>query len=130
VNASVTGVRFYKGSANTGTHIGSLWTSSGTVLAQATFSGETPSGWQQVSFTTPVAISANTTYVVSYHAQFGQYASDQGYFNRSADRAPLHALDSASSGGNGLYVYSAGPTFPTSSWNATNYWVDVVVTTP
>ena len=29
----ITGIRFYKGSANTGTHVGDLWSSSGTLLA-------------------------------------------------------------------------------------------------
>ena len=29
-NGTVTGVRFYKAAANTGTHIGSLWTAAGT----------------------------------------------------------------------------------------------------
>jgi Domain of unknown function (DUF4082) len=33
----------------------------------ARFSGETASGWQQVNLPSPVAINANTTYVVSYH---------------------------------------------------------------
>src|SRR5262249_29883325 len=37
----ITGIRFYKGSGNTGTHVGHLWTSTGTLLATATFSGET-----------------------------------------------------------------------------------------
>ena len=62
----ITGIRFYKGPGNTGTHIGHLWTSNGTRLASATFTNETASGWQQVSFATPVAIAANTTYVASY----------------------------------------------------------------
>ena len=30
VNGSITGIRFYKGAGNTGTHIGNLWTASGT----------------------------------------------------------------------------------------------------
>ena len=65
VAGTVTGIRFYKASTNTGTHIGSLWTSAGTLLASATFTSETASGWQQVSFSTPVAIAANTTYVAA-----------------------------------------------------------------
>ncbi len=40
----MTGVRFYKSAANTGTHIGSLWSASGQLLAQATFTNETASG--------------------------------------------------------------------------------------
>ncbi len=53
VNGYITGLRFYKGSADTGTHVGSLWTRTGTLLATATFSGESSSGWQQVLFSSP-----------------------------------------------------------------------------
>ena len=65
---AVTGVRFYKAATNTGTHIGSLWSSSGQRLATATFTSETASGWQQVNFSTPVYVYPNTTYVASYFA--------------------------------------------------------------
>jgi hypothetical protein len=123
----ITGVRFYKSSSNTGTHTGSLWTSSGMLLAQGTFSNETASGWQQLTFPTPVSIAANTTYVASYHAPNGAYSLDAAYFSgRSVDNAPLHGPSTATPGGNGVYNYSSGASFPSNSWNATNYWVDVV----
>src|SRR5437588_7335895 len=64
---TITGIRFYKGNLNTGTHTAHLWTSTGTLLATATFSAETASGWQQVNFPTPVQVQANSTYVASYH---------------------------------------------------------------
>jgi hypothetical protein len=51
----ISGIRFYKGSTNTGTHTGTLWSNTGTKLATATFTNETASGWQEVSFATPVA---------------------------------------------------------------------------
>ena len=122
----ITGIRFYKSSTNTGTHTGSLWTSGGQLLAQATFTNESTSGWQQVDFVTPVAITANTVYVASYHAPTGRYATDIGYFaTAGVDNAPLHALQDGVSGGNGVYLYGAGG-FPTDTWNASNYWVDVV----
>ena len=38
----------------------------------------------------------------------------------------LHALPDGVSGGNGVFLYGGG--FPTGSFNATNYWVDVVFT--
>ena len=82
----ITGIRFYKGSTNTGTHVGSLWTSTGTLLAQATFTSETASGWQQVTFASPVAINANTTYVASYHTNVGHYAEDDNYFAAAGSR--------------------------------------------
>ena len=126
----VTGIRFYKGAGNTGTHVGHLWSSTGTLLATATFSGETATGWQQVSFATPVAIAANTTYIASYYAPTGGYAYDSRYFaSAGANNGPLHALADGVDGGNGVYAYGSGGNFPTSSYNATNYWVDVVYTT-
>ena len=127
----ITGLRFYKTSGNTGTHIGRLWTTGGTQLAQATFAGETASGWQQVSFGTPVAINANTTYVASYHAPNGHYASISGFFALvGADSPPLHALADGTDGPNGIYKYgtsgglfsSGGP----NTFNSENYLIDVV----
>ena len=50
VDGLVTSLRFYKGSQDTGTHVGSIWTSTGTKLASATFTNETSSGWQQANF--------------------------------------------------------------------------------
>ena len=54
----VTGVRFYKGSGNTGVHVGRLWDGSGALLAAVTFSGESGSGWQTAHFSSPVAVVA------------------------------------------------------------------------
>jgi hypothetical protein len=131
VNGTITGIRFYKAATNTGTHTASLWSNTGTLLATATFGSETASGWQQVTFTTPVAITANTVYVASYHTNTGNYAVDQNYFATvGVDNGPLHALANGVSGGNGTYAYSAGGTFPNSSYLSSNYWVDVVLTTP
>ena len=125
----ITGVRFYKGSGNTGSHVGNLWTAGGVLLASAPFTAETATGWQQVLFATPVAVTANTTYVVSYHAPNGFYAGDGGFFNGAGvDRAPLHALASGVDGLNGVYAYGAGG-FPSQSYDSTNYWVDAVFVT-
>jgi hypothetical protein len=126
----ITALRFYKGTNNTGTHVGNLWTNSGTLLASKTFTNETASGWQQVIFTSPVAISADTTYVASYHTNVGHYAGDQNYFSTTGvSSPPLQALSGPASGGNGVYIYGANSAFPTNTFNATNYWVDVVYTT-
>ncbi|MGP0050583.1 MAG: DUF4082 domain-containing protein, partial [Solirubrobacteraceae bacterium] len=124
-SGSVTGIRFYKAATNTGTHIGSLWTAGGTLLASGTFSGETASGWQTMTFSSPVAISANTTYVAAYLAPNGHYSATPGGLSSSVDNPPLHAEANTTSA-DGLYSYSATSTFPTNSYNATNYWVDVL----
>jgi hypothetical protein len=126
----VTGVRFYKASANTGTHVGSLWSASGTLLAQATFTNETASGWQQVSFSTPVAVTAGTTYVVSYYDPKGHYSVTANGLTNQVAAPPLYALASANAPkGNGLYVYSSASAFPTSTYQGSNYFVDPVFST-
>jgi hypothetical protein len=123
----INGIRFYKGAGNTGTHVGNLWSSTGTLLGSATFSGETASGWQQVNFASPILIAANTVYVVSYHTNVGHFSVDRGYFATSGvDNPPLHAPADGVSGPNGLYMYGSASAFPANSTASSNYWVDVV----
>jgi len=117
----ITGVRFYKYSDNTGSHTGSLWNASGTLLATGTFTNETASGWQELAFASPVTITANTTYVVSYHTDAGHYAFTSNGLASAVTNGPLTALASG-----GVYAYGSGNVFPSNSFNASNYWVDVV----
>jgi len=128
-NGSILGVRFYKAPANTGTHVGHIWSSSGTLLGTATFAGESSSGWQQVNFASPIPVTANTTYVVSYFAPAGHYSVDSDYFAQSGvNNPPLHALADGVDGANALYTYGSSGGFPTLSFHSGNYWVDVVFT--
>lgn len=125
VSGVVNGVRFYRGTTSTGPYVGSLWTSGGTLLAQATYTVN-GFGWQEVKFNAPVPISPDTTYVVSYHTMGGGYAADSAYFGSAGvDNGPIHALASGVDGGNGVFKYAATPTFPTQSFNSSNYWDDV-----
>ena len=87
----ITALRFYKQPNNTGTHVGHLWSGTGQLLAAATFTGETASGWQEVDLPNPVPITKDTTYVTSYYATAGRFGFSPGYFNQGVDRAPLHA---------------------------------------
>jgi hypothetical protein len=121
----ITGLRFYKALANTGTHIGSLWDASGNLLAQATFTNETASGWQTVSFSSPAAITAGGTYVAGYFAPSGHYSATPAGLGSAVDNLPLHAVANSASP-NGVFAYSSNSTFPSGSFNATNYWVDVL----
>ncbi|HET9649165.1 MAG TPA: DUF4082 domain-containing protein, partial [Microlunatus sp.] len=120
VNGAIVGVRFYKGTANTGTHTGSLWTANGSRLAAATFSGETASGWQTVQFASPVSVTAGQRYVASYYAPRGRYAAAGGFFRTAYTSGDLTVPING-----GVYRYGASG-FPTSTYNATNYYVDVV----
>jgi hypothetical protein len=39
IGGYISGIRFYKSAANTGTHTGTLWSATGTKLATGTFTG-------------------------------------------------------------------------------------------
>ncbi|WP_316043811.1 DUF4082 domain-containing protein [Nocardioides dongxiaopingii] len=121
VDGAVTQVRFYKGTGNGGTHVGSLWTASGTRLASVTFTGESATGWQTATFTTPVPVGAGQTYVVSYLAPQGRYPVGAGFFATAWTAGQL----SAPAGQNGRYLYGAAGGFPTGSHNSSSYYVDV-----
>ncbi|SDK96853.1 Ig-like domain-containing protein [Nocardioides sp. YR527] len=121
VAGSVTAIRFYKGTGNSGTHTGSLWNSAGTRIAQVTFTNETATGWQTATLPTPVALTPGATYVVSYYAPNGRYASTPAALTQSRTVGPL----TAPGGANGRYRYGTGGGLPNRSWNSTNYFVDV-----
>lgn len=129
VAGQITGIRFYKGTGNTGTHVGNLWSSTGTLLASATFTGETSTGWQQASFSSSVPITANTTYVASYFAPVGRYASQDYSFLVAIDNPPLHAPQTSTvANGNAVYRYNAGSAFPNQTYKSESYFVDVSFT--
>jgi|GEM_PF-4650301 len=124
---NITGVRFYKAAGNAGPHTGSLWASDGTLLATGTFSDESASGWQTLTFASPVAVRPGATYIASYYAPHGHYSADGAFFaSGGAGTGPITALADSSSGGNGVYAYAPASAFPSNSYNATNYWVDAV----
>ena len=130
VPGTIKAVRFYKASAD-GSFVVSLWTSTGTLLAQKTVNA-TGTGWQTVTFTSPISVSPDTTYVASYHitstpGNIIGYPFDAQYFGANGvDNGPLHALASGLDGGNGVFKYSNTPVMPTQTFNSTNYWVDAV----
>ena len=121
---TITGIRFYKSAANTGIHVGHLWSRTGALLATVTFTGETASGWQQGNFSTPVTITANTVYVASYQSTIGHWSVNWNYFATSGvNNPPLHALQNGSGAPDG--VWGSAGAFPAHT-NSSNYWVDVV----
>ena len=71
---------------------------------------------------------ANTTYVASYHTT-GFYVATGNFFASDFTSGVLTAPSTATAGGNGVYAYGGSSTtgiFPTSTFNAANYWADVV----
>jgi hypothetical protein len=125
VDGYIKAIRFYKYVDNTGTHKAFLWTATGSLLASATFTGESASGWQQVTLNPAVAITANTLYIVTYYTPSGRFAVSRNYFiTNGVDSPPLHAFPE--NGANGVYVYGPAGGFPSNTFAYSNYWVDVV----
>ena len=117
VAGKITGIRFYKGTGNGGTHQVYLWNAAGQQLATATAVNETATGWQTVTFATPVSIVAGTVYRASYYAPQGRYAVNINGLSTAVTNSPLSTVATG-----GAYVY--GTTAPT-NYVAHNYWVDV-----
>ena len=103
----------------------------GTLLATATFTNETASGWQQVTSPTRWRSPPNTTYVASYHAPRGNYAVSERTSSRRAPSTTRRCARCANGedGGNGVYAYGPSGSFPTGIYSTENYWVDVVFDT-
>lgn len=129
-DVQITGIRFYKGDLNTGTHFGTLWNAGGDLLATGEFTEETPDGWQDLIFDSPVAIAPGQTYVASYWVPDGHYAAENDYFStQQVTMGPITALQAVDADGNGVYSYSETTTFPEFSFRNSNYWVTPLWTT-
>lgn len=119
---AVTALRFWKAPEEAGTHVGRLWTESGTLIAEATFANESPQGWQEQRLASPVPLVPGVTYVVSVATSNGFYVATGGGLAAEVHSPPLRTI----AGGNGVF----GPLgeCPTNTYNDTNYFRDVVVT--
>jgi hypothetical protein len=119
----VTAIRYYRTAEETGAHIGRLWTGRGNLLATATFTGESSSGWQIAPLPNPLILAANTIYVVSVNSNASYAYSDQGL----ATTITNGALSTVADGVNG--VFNDTPAlFPTSTYHNANYFRDVFFT--
>lgn len=119
--AQAVGVRFFKGTGNTGTHRGYLY-SGQSLVATAAFNNETDGGWQVASFTTPVQLVVGTTYTVSYLAPNGHYANDDPWRQWPAKSGLITATGAT-------YRYGTGGVYPTPIVPDENYYADVIVAT-
>lgn len=118
-----TAIRFFKGTANTGAHRGTLWGPGGELLAQVAFADETESGWQRAGLTSPVSLVPGERYVVSYLSSSGRYSYTSGYFASPRTSGFI----TAPGGANGLFVYGPAGGYPAASWGSTGYFVDAEI---
>jgi hypothetical protein len=125
---TISAIRFYRGATSSSGYVARLYSAAGTTLGSAalpTESGPVP-GWQTAVFPAPISISANTSYVAAYYTPNGNYADDYYGLNNGVTNGPLTAPASSAVGGNGVYYGGLG--FPNGTWEASNYYVDVLFT--
>ena len=118
----ITAIRFYKAANESGTHTGRIWSASGQQLASVVFTGESASGWQQQTLATPLAITANTEYMVTVNTANAYYVTTDGGLNSQISSGDLKTVV----GSNGRYGLVG--TYPTDSCENSNYFRDVVFT--
>jgi len=119
----VTGVRVYR--VDPGTVTGTLWNAEGKRLATGTFAPSAANGWQDLTFSRPVTIGADRTYVASYYSPATRYAFDYGFFTQELTRGPVTALRSVDGDPNGVHCYDVAtcPSFPAGGFRDSSYWV-------
>lgn len=125
VGGRVTAIRVYVGAGDPLT--GAIYTSGGTLLGSVALSGLSGLGWSTVNFAAPIEIEANTVYVAAVYWPLGNYPVTSFGLDGATINGNLEALDNAESD-NGVYTYGSGLQFPTSTWQATNYFSDVEFT--
>ncbi len=130
VQGEITQIKFYKGTTNTGSHIGKVWTVDGTVLGSVTFTGETASGWQTMTLGAPVSVDAFTVYIITVYLPVAHYSTTCPYWvGYGRDRTLLSAPADGEAGQQSLFKYGAATGFPTEGFGGCNYWVDATFRT-
>ena len=121
----VNGIRFYKGFYNIGEHTVDLWTSTGTLLASGVSVGESLSGWQTVTFSSPVHINAGNDLCRLLSHQWLLVGNRQLFHVRPTPMGPSVSWRAAAS-----MPIATNPAAISDQYleRQQNYWVDVVFT--
>ncbi len=104
----ITGCRLYKAPGETGTHTCRIWSSSGQLLASATYSNEPASGWMSVTLSSPVSVTAGTEYRVSHNTNTVQ-SKTSGGLSSPITNYSLTALGSSYGQPTGSFPTSGSP---------------------
>jgi hypothetical protein len=123
---TISAIRFYRAAVSPEGYVAMLYSAGGALLGSvklAQESGPVP-GWQVANFPSPIPISANRTYIAAYYCGTGEGASDAYGLKNGVTNGPLIAPASSAVGGNGVYHYKNA--FPSRTYEASNYYVDVL----
>lgn len=140
---TVSGIRFYSTTTVSGTYTVALYRvdtadpgGSGTQLASAT-AGIAPTGgtWNTVMFSSPVSVVVGGLYRASLFSGAGRYVSSSNFFTSGGGglvngdiTAPPNLFTDPTVGqiNQGTFVINAALAYPTDTFNATCYFVDVL----
>jgi hypothetical protein len=140
--SSAVGLRFFKNPNDTSSsHIGSLWKSDGTLLKRIEFTSQTASGWQEVYFD-GILLEPGINYIASYFSPLGYYVGYVGgltnsicfpnngsYVSDPTKDCLVYSLANDPNGINGpSSIFKYADAFPDETFQAANYYVDVIVT--
>jgi hypothetical protein len=120
VEGYITAVRFWKSVRETGIHTGKIWDANRNVLATVQFSNETASGWQVQNLATPLAVLANTQYMITVNTGNEFYSGSTSGLASGIVNGNLHSVV----GVNG--VYGSLNNYPTGTYQNSNYFRDIV----
>jgi len=128
-NGNLNGLLFYKQASDTGPHTALVYleSSTATLVSQA-FTGETASGWQTCTFTTPLAVTANTNYRVCVSRNVQPWAYAAGYSGVPGGPSPI-VYGSVMTMSGGYYGLSSQTAYPANS-SGDYYGVDVIFDGP
>lgn len=134
-NGYLTSLRFYKPLVNPdSSHTGHVWDAQGNLLATATTTGESDYGWQEATLTTPLSVTKDQLYIISfglstgdYQATFGKLATplaSPGFTAYPSNDPRNTALGSGTT--NSVFMDTAGvyPSHPSN--NNAYYYLDAV----
>jgi hypothetical protein len=132
-DVSLTAIRYYR-PADSGTcsRDGALYkVSDQSVVAETAAAAPTGTGWQELAFPEPVALTVGTHYMAAFQSSCGYVATPSYFDNSAADlvSGPLTLVQPVRgdtvSGDQESFVTGDGLAYPTGAFNSTNYWVDV-----
>ena len=123
VDGQILGVRFWSGGEVAGSYGGLyLWTSAstGSLLASKSIATTpTSSGWQEVTFDSPVDVTAGVKYVAVW-GPTTDYGTTSLFFD-GGDYTNDHLAASL-----GTYLVGSTPAFPHSTYDSSCYFIDVL----
>ena len=121
-SGKITHIAFWRASGEPiGNHIGRIWTTTGVLLAWASFSETTTPGWQYAQLSTPLQITAGTRYKVTYNINTVVAKTFDVFNGGPLNRPPFTVYGSS-------FCQNAG-CFPTTG-STSNLFADILFNSP